>query len=118
MLVNSVDALSYCLDAIEEPQEADAENIWASALRSIRESLIIMEEENQYDADLIAVLQDQLTLATTYTQAVLMRRVRDAAVSVAKSKGYDFVLDSASVVQVTQSTAVPDITEEMKGFLE
>ena len=118
MLVNAADALSNCLAAIEDPQEIDNKAAGASTLRSIRGSLIAMEEENQYDSDLIAVLQDQLSLATTHTQAVLMRRVRDAAVSVAKSKGYDFVLDSASVVQVTQSTDIPDVTEEIRGFLE
>jgi len=118
MLVNSVDALSNCLAAMEGPQEIDNETTWASSLRSIRDSLITMEEENQYGASLIAAYQDQVNLAGLHVHSALMRRVRDAAVIVAKSKGYDFVLDSASVVQVTHSTDVPDITEEIRGFLE
>ena len=118
MLVNSVDALSYCLDAIEGSHDSGTESAWKSTLSRIRGSLSSMQEESQYDADLIAVLQDQLDLVKLHIQAVLMLHVRDAAVSVARSEEYDFVLDSASVVQVTQSTAVPDITEEMKGFLE
>jgi hypothetical protein len=118
MLVNSVDAELYCLGAMDDSQKSGAESVSEAALSSIKDSLIRMEEENQYDPSRIAVLQDQLELVKSHTDAALLRRVRDAATSVAKAKGYDYVLDSASVIQVTQSNDIPDITEEVKGFLE
>jgi len=118
MLVSSVDAEAYCLEGIDASEKLDGELAAETSLASLKESLIRMQAEGQYSADVIAVLQDQLDIVRLITRAALLRKVQDAATSVANARGYDYVLDSAVVIQATQSDDVPDITEEVKGYLE
>ncbi|MCK5827549.1 hypothetical protein KAH43_03405 [Candidatus Bipolaricaulota bacterium] len=118
MLVSAVDAEAYYLEGIDASEKLDGELAAQTTLASIKKSLIRMQAEGQYSADVIAVLQDQMDVVTSITRAALLREVRDAATSVAKDKGYDCVLDSAVVIQTAQSDAVQDITEEVKGYLE
>lgn len=118
MLADSVDAEMVCLEAMSNWQRSDATSVWKDTLGSVKNSLIRMDEESQNDLSRIAVLQNQLELVMSYIDAALLLRVRDATASVADAKGYDFVIDSASVIQVIPSNGVPDITEEVKGFLE
>jgi len=118
MLVSAVDTEAYFLEGIDALEKLDDELAVETTLASIKKSLIRMQAEGQYSADVIAVLQDQLNVVRPITRAALLREVRDAATSVAKARGYDYVLDSAIVIQAAQSDDVPDITEEVKGYLE
>lgn len=118
MLMSSVDAEMACLAGIDAREKLDSGRAVETMLVSLKESLTRMQAEDQYSADLIAILQDQLAFVMPIARAALLREVRDAATSVAKARGYDYVLDSAAIIRVAQSDDLPDITEEVKGYLE